>query len=121
MLDIEPKGHQGRTSLRYFAYEAVHLLSVEQKLPGPGWLMVAVAGSIVAGDMAVEQPQLAVFWLGVGIPQVYPASPDRFDLRTPKDNARLEAFLDMIVVVSFAIGAYHPGVFCHRRNSIIRG
>lgn len=121
MFDIELKGHQGQTSLGYVAYEAVHLLPVEQELPGPGWLMVTITGSIVAGDMAVEQPQFAILWLGVGIAQVYLACPDRFNLRTLEDNACLKAFLDMIVMVSFPIGAYHPGVFCHRRNSIIRG
>ena len=63
--------------------------------------------------MAIIEPQLAIFWPGVGITQVYPACPDGLDLGTFENNTGLKALLDMIVVASFAINGYHAGTLCH--------
>jgi len=63
--------------------------------------------------VTIIEPQLAIFRLGIGVTQVYLAVPDRLDLRTPEHNACLKGFLDMIVVVGFAIDSYHAGTLRH--------
>jgi hypothetical protein len=86
---------------------------MQKKLAGPGWLMGVIAGSIVGGNVTIIEPQLAIFRLGIGVTQVYLAVPDRLDLRTLEHNACLKGFLDMIVVVGFAIDCYYAGTLRH--------
>jgi hypothetical protein len=113
MVNIKPKGHQSQTFLDYLARKAVNFLSMKKKLARPGWLMSVIASSIVGGNVAIVEPQLAIFWLGVGVTQVHLAFPDGFNLRTLQDDSCLKAFLDMVVVISFAINGYHAGTFRH--------
>jgi hypothetical protein len=63
--------------------------------------------------VAIIKPQLASFGLGIGVTEIYLAFPDGFDLRALKDNSRLKAFLDMVVVISLAINRYRAGTFRH--------
>jgi hypothetical protein len=113
MFNIKLKGHQSQTLLHYLARKAVDFLSVQKKLARPGRLMSVMAGSIVGSYVAVIKPQLAIFWLGIGITQIYLAFPDRFNLRTLEDDSCLKAFLDMVVVISLAIDGYHAATFRH--------
>jgi hypothetical protein len=75
--------------------------------------MSVVAGGIIGRNVAIVKPQLASFGLGIGVTQIYLAFPDGFNLRTLKDNSRLKAFLDMIIVISLAINRNHAGIFRH--------
>jgi hypothetical protein len=86
---------------------------MQKKLARPGRLMSVIAGSIVGSYVAVVKPQLAIFWLGIGITQIYLAFPDGFDLRTLENNSCLKCFLNMVIVISFAIDGYHAWTFRH--------
>jgi len=113
MFNIELKRHQSQTLLHYLACQAIDFLSVQKKLTRPERLMGVVAGSIVGGNMAVIEPQLTILGLGICVTQVHLAFPDGFDLRTLENDARLKAFLDMIVVVGLAIDGYYVGALRH--------
>jgi hypothetical protein len=88
---------------------------MQKKLPRPEWLMCVIAGSIVGGNVAIIEPQFTIFWLGIGITQIYLAFPDGFNFRTLENNACLKAFLDMIVVISLAINRYYAGTLRHMK------
>jgi hypothetical protein len=80
---------------------------MKKKLARPGRLMRVIAGSIVGGNVAIIEPQLTIFWLGIGVAQTYFAFPDGLNLRTLKDDPCLKVLLDMIIVICFAIDRYH--------------
>jgi ABC-type proline/glycine betaine transport system permease subunit len=63
--------------------------------------------------MAVMEPQLTVLRLGIGVTQIHLTFPDGLNLRTLEDDPSLKAFLDMIVVVGFAIDSYYAGALRH--------
>ena len=79
----------------------------------PDWLMSVIAGSIIGGNVAIIEPKLPIFWPGIGIAQIYLACPDRLNFGTLENNSCLKAFLDMVVVVSFAINGNYAGTFRH--------
>jgi hypothetical protein len=114
MSNIEPKRHQSQTLLHYLACEPIDFLFVQQKLTRPDRIMGVIASGIVGGNMAVMEPQLAILGPGIGVTQVDLAFPDGFDLRTPEDNPSFKAFLNKIVVVSFAINGDYVGALRHR-------
>ena len=86
---------------------------MKKKLARPEWLMSVIAGSIIGSNVTVVEPKFPVFWLGIGIAQIYLACPDGLNLGTLENNPCLNALLDMIVVISLAINCYHTGTLRH--------
>jgi hypothetical protein len=65
-------------------------------------VVVAVA-ALERGDVSTDQPRLATLDPGIGVGQVRLAGPDRLDLCTGEDDARLERLVDRELMAGFSV------------------
>src|SRR6266550_2613737 len=73
------------------------LLSMQQELPGSGWLVIEVARLFIGRYVQVEQKNLTIFDDRVGISDVGLSVSKRFDLASGQNNARFPGVEDMVV------------------------
>src|SRR3989442_11248259 len=80
VLKIHAGGDEGEPALLRLANQLADFLPVHQQLAGAQRSVVEDVAMLVGADVAVEQPEFAVFDEPIGIFKVGASSPDRFDL-----------------------------------------
>ena len=103
-LVMQVEWHQRVAGPFNLADQLFDFLGFEQKLAGTDWVWTDVGGGSGQGaDVGAEQVDLALADDDVGFLELYPSGPDGFDLPAFQHHARLEAFLDEIIVEGFFI------------------
>lgn len=96
--EAEAEGNQGHPLLLDLGAEVNELPLVDEELPRPVRVVVAVAAVAIRGDVGANQPQLAVVDSGVSFGDRGFAFADRFDLGPGQGNACLDRLDHEIVV-----------------------
>src|SRR5579863_4197341 len=89
-----------------------------QQLAGAQGCVVEDVAVLIRPDVAVQQPELAVFYQPVSVFEVRAASPDRFNLSTGKCNPSLKFFQQEVVMRSDPI---YRGITLPRCGGIAAG
>ena len=63
----------------------------------------ATTGTVILGDMGVEEPHLAIALLRVGLRYIDPPVADRLDLRSSQHQSRFKSFQDFVIPPGAAI------------------
>src|SRR6266852_8751973 len=100
VFKIHAGGDEGEPALLRPANQLADFLPVHQQLAGAQRSVVEDVAVLVGADVAVEQPEFAVFDEPIGIFKVSAASPDRFDLGSRQGNTRLKFFQQEVIVSS---------------------
>ena len=75
-----------------FADELANFFLVNQELAGAQGGMIGVIAMVVGADVAVEEPEFAVFDQAVGVLKIGLARADGFDLGSGERDSGLEFF-----------------------------
>jgi len=103
-LVMQVQGYQRVARPFYFTDQLFNFLSFQQELAGPDRIRADVGGGGGQGaDVRTEQVDLALADDDVGFLELHPSGPDGFDLPAFQRHARLEAFLDEIIVEGFFV------------------
>jgi len=98
VLKVHPCGNQREPALLCLANELADLLFMYQQLTRAQRRMIEDVAVLVRPDVAIQQPQLAVFDQSVGVFEVGMPSSNRFDLSPSQRHACLKFFQQEVVM-----------------------
>jgi hypothetical protein len=107
ITEIDAKGDEGKALLLGFGDEFVDFAAVEEELAGAEGLVIPDAAGEVAGNVAMEEPDFAVFDSGVGIAEVGVAIAEGFDLGAAEDEAGFHFVEEEVMERGGTIGGNH--------------
>ena len=107
ILEIDLKGYQGLALLSDLAYEALDLVPVKKKLPGPKGIVVFPGRMRILADVHVQEKQFPAPNAGIAVLQVGSSKPERLDLGAPQNHAGFVLIEYEVVVPGLSILAYN--------------
>ncbi len=96
--EVQLERHEGQAFLLDGPDQALDLLAVQQQLAGPHGVVIPGAALLVWRDVHPLQPDLAAPDAAEGLLDGRLAAPERLDLGSGEDDARLPGVEDVIVV-----------------------
>ena len=98
VLEIHPGGDQSQSTLLRLADQLADLFFMHQQLARAQRGVIKDVAVLIRADVAIQQPELAIFDQAVSIFEVASAGPDRFDLGPGQRNPRLKFFQQEVVM-----------------------
>ena len=118
VLEIHAGRDQGQAALLGFADELANFFAVHEQLTGPQRRMIKDVAMLVGSDMAVQEPELAIFNEPIGIFEVGASGPHGLDFGPGESHARFKFFQQEVVVRSDPI---YSGIPLPGRSRIAAG
>jgi len=107
-LEVDPKRNQGQSLLVGLAGEAADLAAMQEQLSRPARIMVEAVGLDVLGDVAADQPDLAVLHPAVGLLKRDLARTQALHLAADQADAALQRVEHREIVSRLAILGNRP-------------
>lgn len=102
--DGESQRHQGISPLLQLAPQVIEFVLVDKQLAWPcGIVLVLSTRPGIGTDVHPDEPKLAIFDTGVGIPKIHSPRPNRLNLRPRELDTSLQLLLDEVVVIRFPV------------------
>jgi hypothetical protein len=119
---VNPQGNDRQTLVVHFSFQLVNLFLPEKQLPRSEWSMVKWTARKIFANMEIHEPDFAAANYTVGVPQVGPALPERFNLGAKQHHARFQLLKKDVIVRGGAVLGYDQlsgfflffGRFSHR-------
>ena len=108
ILEIHAGGDEGESLLLGLADELANFFLVNQKFAGAEGGMIGRVAVVIGADVAVEEPEFAVFDKAVGVLEIGGAGADGLHFGSGENDAGLEFFEQEVVMTSVPV---YRGVF----------
>ena len=95
---VNPQGDERNPLFPGFADQPSYFTPVEQEFARPQGVRGHMGVEVIGRDMDIVKEDLAVLDPGVPVPDVGPAGAQGLDLAPGQDQARLQGFVDMVLV-----------------------
>ena len=102
-FEIEAEGHKGIALFLDFSEQAVNFPSMEEKLSVSKRVLIKNISSLIGVDVHTYDETLSVSYLTEGLLNGSLSETERFNFRSEKLNAALEAFLHEKIMESFFV------------------
>ena len=102
-FEIKLEGNQGLAFFIDLAVQLLDLSSVQQQLAGPHRIMIVIICKRVGADVHLIDENFTIFDPGIGVLEIGPALPQRFDLRAHQNEAGFNGFIDEIIEARLAV------------------